>query len=233
MQTRFWFIFRWVFGTTIGWFSGLVVGFIIPPLLFSLILSLINIRSENPLFILIGLPIGLLIPLTIGFSVGFGQWRLALRNHIPRQLWLGISTLIGITSTIAVITSSVMSPSLIAAFTSGCSGLCVTYQIADTWLLSVLVNGTSIGLAIGIPQWLALRRYRQNTHWWIIANIAAGILTITFYVLLLQIIDGWLAVGIWMCLAPILFAFITGFPLYTMLSRQPKPKNDELPSVGQ
>jgi hypothetical protein len=223
METRSRFVWRWVCGTTFGWGRGLVVAFLVSPLL----LQLESIGHTNSvLFLVIALPTLIAIPLMLGLSIGWGQWQLSLQGYIPKRGWLYASAVVGVTFVIGLMVGNMITPPIMTPSTSGCSELCESYQVADTWLESVLIFGVCIGLAVGLPQWVVLRRYRENTALWIAATIGASILTVTYFILFLQTRSALLLFGA-ICLAPPLFAFIIGFPLYNMLAHKPKPKHDD------
>lgn len=115
----------------------------------------------------VGFPAGLALAdsLVWGWPAGgglasLGQWYI-LRAHIPRAAWWVAASLAGLSLGSAL--GYLLSQQVVLL-----AGLTATY---------VWVGGT-VGLGVGIAQWVLLRRHFRQAAWWVPASVAGYALSL-------------------------------------------------------
>jgi hypothetical protein len=108
-----------------------------------------------------------------GSVVGTAQW-LVLRRPLQRMRWRVwvIATALGafIAWTLAMIPSTLL-------FTGPDSGSVAPGEMSDLLIYALAAGmGLVVGSILGVPQWLALRRYLPKAGWWVLANGLAWML---------------------------------------------------------
>lgn len=179
---------QWLVACTLGF---TVAGMLSLPLVWGLAEGLEKALGETAAILIAGALFGLFW----GSGLGTGQW-LVLQNRLGGTKWW--------------VPVTAIAPALgMAAMFS----LLVDEGLADPWI-GLLIGGT-FGIALGIGQWLILRRQLPGAGWWIVIN-ALG-LTVALTVSLSLDGEGreLLAFGT----AGLLIAAITGLGMLWLLRR--------------
>ena len=148
---RFWF----------GWMAASILSIIvylltIPMLISSMSPLVPGLQAGNtsPDQAWIGVGIGLLGALTLGALIGLAQW-LLLRRYLPQSGWWILATAIGYAIPLEF---STLSP------------------LRDPPWLGGLVTFVLFGLALGVAQWLVLRRRMLQSEWWVAFTLLGWLL---------------------------------------------------------
>jgi len=103
-----------------------------------------------------------------GLCVGIAQWTVLCRV-LPSKAgpgWVAATTTAGFVSW-----SGAMLFMALSAIQAG--DLPVPEVSSITQLALVMAMGAGLGLTLGLPQWLVLRRYAGQAGWWVLANVVA------------------------------------------------------------
>lgn len=105
-----------------------------------------------------------------GLCVGTAQW-LVLRRPLRKMRWRtwAVATATGacIAWTLGMVPSTFM-------FNGSSSGSEGPGAMSDLMIYALAAGmGLVLGAILGLPQWLALRRYLPNAGWWVLANALA------------------------------------------------------------
>ena len=122
---------------------GWVIGFGIGFFLFDQIGSIVYIDGDE-LLAYVALP-------SIGISLGMLQW-LVLRHQLPQAGWWILASLVGYLGALAV----VRSPNVLI--------------VTPESLLDDAAFFFILGVVVGIPQWLVLRRHYSKSFWWVLIS---------------------------------------------------------------
>jgi hypothetical protein len=97
--------------------------------------------------------------LAIGGAVGIGQW-LVLRRLGPHTVWwIFASTLGWLAGWLLVVSGFIVPP--------------------DGTGLTTVISGAVLGTAMGLAQWLVLRRWVHDAGWWVFASVVAWTVALT------------------------------------------------------
>ncbi|MCC7450962.1 MAG: hypothetical protein IT324_26335 [Anaerolineae bacterium] len=178
MQGRSKFILNWTIGTFGGWLIALATAFTIPFAILEgfILLTTQYYRWSTPVWVHeIILVLSVLLSLIImGLALGLSQWRLALKGTINNWAWIAVSSIVVFGTIISVALAMERLPPMLASYGGNLSGLDVALEVRETWPIGVAVLGIMLGVTIGLPQWLVLRRYFYRAGLWIPANIVGG-----------------------------------------------------------
>jgi len=126
--------------------------------------------QDNTRNIAVGMAVIGAIFRAIGGSVGVMQW-LVLRWQIPRAGWWVLPSIVGWTvgAAVGMYLGDTASQALVNDVVGDTEGNDLAGQA--TWF--GVAFGATIGTAVGLMQWLVLRRQVSWAGWWILANIIA------------------------------------------------------------
>ncbi len=103
-----------------------------------------------------------------GIIVGIAQWAVLRRylRNMKWQVWTAVTAIGAFVSwTLGMLPSTLMNDEADTTPMAEISDV-VKYGLAA-------IMGLVLGLVLGTPQWLALRRHVQRAGWWVLANAAA------------------------------------------------------------
>ncbi|MEO8611140.1 MAG: hypothetical protein ABI690_24805 [Chloroflexota bacterium] len=221
------FVKRWVWSTFVGWMFALLA--IIPALAIWEIITSVGWAHRDTGWYqfwsayLTDITFNVLMLVTLivmGISIGLAQWQIALRDKIGKKRWLFANAFLIIAAGIGFLISSPISPGILAVQSGIMSGMDDYFTLKETWLLGVLTRGIVIGAAIGLPQWLILRRTFYKAHHWWFAVILGSVAVFASAVTIISIVKSVLiSETLICCLSPIAFGTVTGIALYHLLNR--------------
>jgi hypothetical protein len=134
------FLFQWVAASGLG----LVAGFA----MFGFLIRTFDTQSDIGIQTVVSLTGGVVL----GASIGISQW-LILRNYVARpDYWISASTL--------GVTTGFMVGLILYNSTGGLGG----------YYGSIVIGALVVGAALGLAEWLILRRYVARAGWWVFAN---------------------------------------------------------------
>ncbi len=143
------------------WMGASIAGVIVYGMTIPVIIGVINMlaplqQMENlsPEQRWIGITISLVGNLMLGAAIGLGQW-LVLRRYMPNLGWWILATAIGYTLPLEL--GQVM-------------------PLRDPVWLAGTAMFVTFGLALGILQWLVLRRCMPHCEWWIAFTLVGWLL---------------------------------------------------------
>lgn len=227
METRTQFVLRWIVGTI----GGLMLSTSVAIATFGMweVLSTVLPFSTPQQFAQILFMLLLLAAaLAVGASFGFAQWRSALRGKLDKRVWMIACGTAFVTGTIGAYAGLSLDLPLLETVSGNFSGIDTRYQIQPSWLLSAIVIGTAIGLAVSIPQWFVLRRYSPRAGLWLPLNVASSIIALSAWIAFTSLIGNViLSWSFGCCVGPILFHGVVGIGLFSLLKR-PKPNQDTI-----
>ncbi len=104
---------------------------------------------------------GLLGQLSLGLTIGLGQW-LVLRRQYPGQApgWWILASTVGWLASWAVIVSGLLIP-------------------PNPGSVETLLASTVIGAIMGVAQWLVLRRLVYRAGWWVMASVVGWVVALS------------------------------------------------------
>lgn len=155
--------YRWILANAVGEGIGLGLTLIMGFVLFAGAEKTLGPVAVAGLAILAGTGIE-------GMVVGTAQWSV-LRHPLPKLSWhtWALVTALGafVAWTLGMIPSTFF-------LTQADSGATSSVQM-DTFVIYGLaaLMGFVLGPVLGIPQWVALRRYVRKASWWVLANAVA------------------------------------------------------------
>ncbi|MFN8375555.1 MAG: hypothetical protein U0694_22110 [Anaerolineae bacterium] len=217
MTSRGWFVGEWVFFTVIGWWCGLILAVICEKLFYGIF--------EQPFYS--SIPVLYVVILTISFL----QLGIVLEDILSLREAICVSVA---SATLCTIAQYILNLLLPAAFYLDIvfDSTETNTRLLDGWFLIILLSSIMLGTSFSFPQWLRLRKYRQGVSWLFINNSIGVFAVFLAFVFSINFFEGGiqiLALLFSSCLlSPLMFAVITGFPLYNLIARKPKLKhNDE------
>jgi hypothetical protein len=216
------FMLWWIVGTVVGWIAA-IIAILATYLVWLLLASLASWYSTLE-------PLGRMVILSVmsslwpylayligGAAFGFVQWQFALRNKVRKRAWIGASALIGVIGLLGLPLAIQLSPAMVSLYRRGASGIYTGLRVVDTWPIAVIVLGVAVGLGIGLPQWLILRRYSRQANWWIPASMVASAAGLAVFVGMVYIVHRALVAGVaGVCIVPIVYSAITGAVLFSL-----------------
>lgn len=131
----------------------------------------------------------------LGLVTGFLQY-LLLRHYLPRMGWWIVATVLGLLLGFAVVyLSYAIMP--------------VALNPNSTWFAMLVF--VSVGTAMGLAQWLVLRRWVPRPGWWILASVLGWVLA--------RLIAGEVFTSLWeLVLIGAIPAAIMGLTMWWLLS---------------
>lgn len=225
--TRAKFIRRWIWATLLGYFAGVCTFFVLSSLLFQSMVSLPQLwpgASSDGVLDVAGQGVIYLIVMCGGAAVGFVQWNLSLPFNVTRRRWV-------ITNALACLIVLLLLPYLLTGalqlfseVEGGCSGFCGQVSLSPRWPVNVISLGLLVGIAIGIPQAVALRA--SNSRYRSLRIIPAKMMGVAVVLLISVILIGQvetnndyaLIYGMYCC-GPIIFAAISGLAIHKIQHR--------------
>lgn len=232
--TRAKFVRRWILATLLGYFAGGCTFFALWVILVQSMVSLPQLwpsASSDGVLNVAWQGVIYLIVMCGGATVGFVQWNLSLPFNVTRRTWVITNAL----ACLLVLLLSAYLPTGALRFfqeiEGGCSGFCGQVSLSPRWPINVISLSLLVGVAIGIPQAVALRasisRYRS------LRIIPAKMMGVAAVLLIIVILIGQvetnndytLIYGMY-CFGPIMFAAISGLAIHDIRHRNAKTKED-------
>jgi hypothetical protein len=221
------FVLRWILGTGAGWMGGLILWFAVMWLGRDFIPAL-RLLPFRVLSVWQTLVYVLATALLCG-CIAFGQWQSAMSNKPPKWAWVFAGTVGGALLLIAFAIVSLIAPPVFAAPQRYSTE--ITFTVADSWFAGVLLIGAAVGLCIGLPQTLILRRYTRGTGLWLLTSIAACILAGTLFVAVFKYVgNNWLAQVLATAVLPLAYGLVTGASMLSFVDDRPLNTDHNLPS---
>ncbi len=157
-----------------------------------------------------------------GATLGFAQWHFALKNRVRKRTWIGASALVGFIGLLGQPLGLQFSQVMVSFYGGAASGTATGLRVVNTWPIAIIVLGVAVGLGIGLPQWLILRRYSHQANWWIPASMVASASGLAVFVGIVSIVRDALASVLVGCgIVPIVYSAIAGAVLFSLF-QQPK-----------
>jgi len=161
--------YRWVLANAVGEGLGLGLTLTMGFILFAGMTKTVGPLAVAGLAILAGTGIE-------GTVVGTAQWWV-LRRPLPKLTWQTWALVTALGAFVAWALGMIPSTFFLthapsAAASSGPMNQSVIYGLAA-------LMGFALGPILGIPQWVALRRYVEHAGWWVLANAVAWALGMT------------------------------------------------------
>ena len=194
-RAEWWFWLKWVLASAAGWLVGLAVGWGT----YVGVVTLVSTATADPRIgevvgVVVGTALGLVV---FGAVVGTAQW-LVLRKRVYRSGWWLLVTAVGGAVCLVVV-----------FFVGGI----VANAIGAPFYLPMLMP--VYGAAVGIAQWLILRKRVHQSGWWLLAAAAGWAVGCA--------VDADVGMAVFGALFGALFGAITGFVLILLL-RHPIPE---------
>ncbi|MFN8375558.1 MAG: hypothetical protein U0694_22125 [Anaerolineae bacterium] len=216
-MSRLPFFILWTASTLVGWAAGLLLWFAVIWLGWEALPRLLRM----PYFVLNMWRLGtyLLAMAMLGGGIGFAQWRIAFRRRVfPGALWTLTSALCGAGLLLGIFASSLLSLPVLQTSLDNPNQPEILFRVEPTWLPGTLLIGAAIGLCIGLPQALLLRRYLRGARWWVLSTIAACCAAGVLFVLIIRYFSGeYLALVLGCAVLPLAFGAITGISMQRYL----------------
>ena len=225
------FVLKWIAALLIGLTLAPIAGFFIPAGIWEILIQILprdTFTDGNSAFLLNAyFPFTLILgSLISGAFLGLAQWQLTLKDRIRKRSWIAANSIIVFAAFFSFLAWNRIFPDIITLTgPSTVSGMINPARVSDTWLPGVIGLGLMVGTAIGLPQWLVLRRYVHGAGCWIVANIA-GVTTgmLTLLVLVDRFQDYLFPLFVtYSCNGPTVFGAITGTVLYRLLQHRKQP----------
>ena len=147
---------RWTIATSLGWLAGIVLAGLFVPIASRIPLP---IRYDSDM------AFSYAILVFVGLTVGVSQWFILRSYQVPSANWIALTVTGYLLCLIILMIANRLPISLLS-----------------TNILNNSVLLGSMGIAIGIAQWLMLRRYFRHSWIWIFAS-AIGFLFFLWLVL--------------------------------------------------
>jgi membrane protease YdiL (CAAX protease family) len=221
-MNRFPFVLQWIIATFVGWCAGLFAWFAVVWLGWDFIPRvLIYPRILNIPFSMLNLwRIGayILAMAVFGGCIGYAQWRIAFRERVfPGRLWTLTTAFAGAAMLGGLLIVSALGVPIMPTNSDG-EGQ-IIFRLSDTWLQGTLILGFVMGIVIGLPQSVLLRRYVRGAHWWVLSSIAACIVTSLVFAFVIRSFGGeFLGLLIACAAIPLAFGGVTGAAMQRYLS---------------
>jgi len=153
--------------TSIGWLIATTLGIIVAPEVLSFVIVLLAYR---PLSAIVAICV---LPVSTGASIGAAQWIVLRRYFRGIEAWIpatAVGGAVGFALAVGVpqFTLDWLPPDQVGSFIESFVSSSLLTIVAV-----ILALGMGAGLAIGIPQWLVLRRYIYHAGWWPVACCVA------------------------------------------------------------
>jgi len=224
VQGRSKFILNWTVGTFGGWLLALAAALTIPfagwYVFFILTTQLLELSIPEWAHDVLLRLLALLTLIIMGLALGLSQWGMALQGAINKRAWVAVSSIVVFGSIIGVALAMERLSPILSSYGGNLSGLDVAFEVRETWPVSVAVLGITLGVTIGLPQWLVLRRYFYRVDLWIPANIVGGIAAFASLVVSAYLLgNAYTSLSLACCTGPVLFGAITGAVLFSLLQR--------------
>ena len=113
---------------------------------------------------------GAVLVALLGISFGTAQW-LFLRQYLSQAGWWIVATVVGFAVGVPVLAWLRPWPGLLAADPHS------TVSEAAGYVGGWALDGAVLGLAVGLAQWLLLRRHLPRAGWWVLATAVGWVLT--------------------------------------------------------
>jgi hypothetical protein len=234
VNTRSEFMLWWIVGTVVGWIAAIIAilaTYLVWVLLAGMATRYWGLESLGRMVILSVMSRlwTYLAYLIGGATFGFAQWQFALRNEVRKRAWIGASALIGVIGLLGLPLAIQLSPVMVSLYRREASGMYTGVRVVNTWPIAVIVLGVAVGLGIGLPQWLILRRYSHQANWWIPASMVASAAGLAVFVGIVYIAHRALVAGVvGVCIVPIVYSAITGAVLFSLFQH---PKTGQVSPI--
>jgi hypothetical protein len=217
IHSRLPFFALWTMATLIGWIVGLLGWFAVIWLGWEGVPRLV--RLPYHLLNLWRLGTYLLAMAALGGGVGLAQWRVAFHNRVfPGRLWTLTSALCGAGLLGGLFVASLLSIPVLQTTAANPSQLSVTFSVEPTWLPGTLVIGLAVGVCVGLPQAILLRRYVRGARWWVLSTTAACCAAGVVFVITVRYLGSEFVAQVLACGAlPLVFGGITGMAMQRYL----------------
>ncbi|NWF68157.1 MAG: hypothetical protein HXY40_03645 [Chloroflexi bacterium] len=217
-MARVLFVARWTLGTCGGWVAGLVAWFALVWLGWEALPHLLRL-PYNALNVW-RLAVYVLALAALGACVAYGQWQAAFRGRVfPGWDWVRAGAAGGALALLAFVLASLL-PLPVFPPEFGLSDNPALWRVEATWLPGTLLFGLALGVCVGLPQALVIRRYLRGARWWLLAALLACSLCALAFVLVVQRWGG----GFWplllnTLLPPLLFGALTGVAMLRYVNK--------------
>jgi hypothetical protein len=225
MNGRAQFVFQWVLGNVVGWIFAATVGITCVGFFILFLPTEYHDEGSNSLLttahsILLTTFMWLSL-LAVGGFFGFGQWKTSLRDLVDKWVWLVANAIAGAALILSLIAFSSSVPSLVRVESGPASGMDTSYKLTSTWLIAILSMSSLVALTVGIPQWLALRRYVFRSSLWLLIVFLATIAVFVPFILITYAFESALfSLTVISCASPLIFAAITGIGIFELMKHR-------------
>jgi hypothetical protein len=94
----------------------------------------------------------------------------------------------------------------------------VIFNVEPRWLSGTLVIGLAIGICVGLPQSMLLRRYVRGARWWVLSTTVACCAAGVLFVLVIRFFGSEFVAQVIACgVLPLAFGIITGLTMQRYL----------------